>query len=124
MLLTGYYQSRYMISHPEDKSLIEKELGGVLRAIEFIYKEPGVNKPLTADDDEKKNLNGTKYRIQINKVSNAIDEIIHSLKGKQPSPVEERLLSEQPYNHIEKEEGIESSGSTNNQPKIKAMAGL
>jgi hypothetical protein len=45
----------------EDKSLLEKELGGALRAIEFIYKEPGVNKPLTIEDDEKKNLNNTKY---------------------------------------------------------------
>ena len=46
--------------YPEDKTLIEKELGGVLRAIEFIYKEPGVNRPLTSnDDDEKTNLNKT-----------------------------------------------------------------
>ena len=59
----------------------ESVLGGVLRGIEFIYKEPGVNKPLTADDDEKKNLNNTKYRIQINKVANAIKEIISGLKA-------------------------------------------
>ena len=39
---------------PEDKELVEKELGGVLRPIEFIYKEPGVNRPLTPDDDERK----------------------------------------------------------------------
>ena len=62
----------------------------MLRAIEFIYKEPGVNKPLAADDDEKKNLNNTKYRIQINKVANAIDEIIISLREKQTSPVERK----------------------------------
>jgi tetratricopeptide (TPR) repeat protein len=65
----------------------ESVLGGVLRGIEFIYKEPGVNKPLTADDDEKKNLNKTKYRLQINKVANAIDEIISGLKGKSAAPV-------------------------------------
>src|SRR4030042_47806 len=59
----------------------ESVLGGILRGIEFIYKEPGVNKPLTADDDEKKNLNNTKYRIQINKVANAIKEIIIGLKN-------------------------------------------
>ena len=57
----------------------ESVLGGVLRGIEFIYKEPGVNKPLTSDDDEKRNLNRTKYRIQINKVANAIKEIITGL---------------------------------------------
>jgi TolB-like protein len=105
--------------HPEDKSLLERELGGVLRAIEFIYKELGVNKPLRADDDEKKNLNGTKYRIQINKVSNAIDEIIHGLKGKQTARTNGKLLSEQSYHVIEKEEGGKSSGSifTNNKSK-------
>jgi len=64
----------------EDIKLCESVLGGVLRGIEFIYKEPGVNKPLTADDDEKKNLNNTKYRIQINKTANAVKEIISGLK--------------------------------------------
>ena len=80
---------------PEDKSLFEKEIGGVLRAIEFIYKEPGVNKPLTAIDNEKKNLNNTTYRIQINKVANAIDEIFHGLRGVQTSPEGKRLTYEQ-----------------------------
>jgi len=70
----------------------ESVLGGVLRGIEFIYKEPGVNKPLTADDDEKKNLNKTKYRIQINKVANAIKEIISSIG--QPIPQKEEVLKE------------------------------
>jgi tetratricopeptide (TPR) repeat protein len=64
----------------EDKTLLEEELGGVLRAVEFIYREPGVNRPLTPDDDEKKNLNKTKYRNQINKVANAVKEIIKGLK--------------------------------------------
>ena len=71
----------------EDKVLLGSQLGGVLRAIEFIYKEPGVNKPLTSEDDEKKNLNNTKYRIQINKVANAIKEIISSLKAEKDSKV-------------------------------------
>ena len=62
-----------------DIKLCESVLGSVLRGIEFIYNEPGVNKPLTSDDDEKKNLNSTKYRIQINKVANAINEIITAL---------------------------------------------
>lgn len=64
---------------PEDVNQCESIIGGHLRGIEFIYKEPGVNKPLTAEDDEKKNLNKTKYRIQINKVANAISEIMVSL---------------------------------------------
>ena len=56
--------------------LVEKELGGFIRAIEFIYKESGVNRPLTPKDSEDKNANKTNYRNQINKVANAIDEII------------------------------------------------
>ncbi|MBE0675648.1 MAG: hypothetical protein IH591_13385, partial [Bacteroidales bacterium] len=35
---------------PEDKGLIENEIGGVFRAIDFIYREPGVNRPLTPVD--------------------------------------------------------------------------
>src|SRR5512140_2603202 len=31
----------------------ESVLGGVLRGVEFIYKESGIDKPLTSDDDEK-----------------------------------------------------------------------
>jgi TolB-like protein/Tfp pilus assembly protein PilF len=64
----------------DDIKLCESVLGGVLRGVEFIYKEPGVNKPLNPDDDEKKNLNKTKYRIQVNKTANAIKEIILGMK--------------------------------------------
>ncbi len=64
----------------DDIKLCESVLGGVLRGVEFIYKEPGVNKPLAPEDDEKKNLNNTKYRIQIIKVAHAIKEIISGLK--------------------------------------------
>jgi TolB-like protein/Tfp pilus assembly protein PilF len=65
----------------DDLKLCELVLGGALRGIEFVYKEPGVNKPLTAEDDDRKNLNNTKYRIQINKTANAIKEIIAGLRG-------------------------------------------
>jgi TolB-like protein/Tfp pilus assembly protein PilF len=66
---------------PVDIELCESVLGGVLRGIEFIYKEPGVNRPLKPDDDEKINLNKTKYRNQINKVGNTIKEIISGLRA-------------------------------------------
>ncbi len=64
----------------DDEKLYEAVLGGVLRGIEFIYKEPGVNRPLNPNDDEKINLNKTRYRNQINKVALAIKDIIHSIK--------------------------------------------
>jgi len=70
----------------KDLMLCESALGTYLRGVEFIYKEPGVNKPLKADDDEKKNLNNTKYRIQINKVANAVQEIISGLIARENLP--------------------------------------
>jgi TolB-like protein/Tfp pilus assembly protein PilF len=66
----------------EDKKLLEDELGSVLRPIDFIYKEQGVNRPLKPEDSEEKNLNHTKYRNQINKTANAIKEIVTALKWK------------------------------------------
>ncbi|HCU18919.1 MAG TPA: hypothetical protein DF818_06535 [Bacteroidales bacterium] len=65
----------------EDQVLLENELGGVLRCVEFIYKSPGVNRPLRAREDHPQdNLNKTYYRDQINKVANAVKEIIIALK--------------------------------------------
>jgi tetratricopeptide (TPR) repeat protein len=65
----------------EDVELYESALGGYLRGVEFIYKEPGVNRPLGQDDDEKVNLNRTRYRNQINKVANAVKEIISGINA-------------------------------------------
>jgi len=64
----------------EDKNILESEIGGVLRCIEFIYKSAGVNRPLKPLDNPDKNLNKTYYRDHINKVANAVKEIISALK--------------------------------------------
>ena len=69
----------------EDKELLENELDGVLRAIDFIYKESGVNRSLKPTDNKNENQNKTGYGNQINKIANAIKEIIASLKN--PSPI-------------------------------------
>jgi TolB-like protein/Tfp pilus assembly protein PilF len=66
----------------DDIKLFESVIGGVLRGVEFIYREPGINRSLTPGDDEKTNLNKTKYRNQINKVALVLKEIISGLKGK------------------------------------------
>jgi TolB-like protein len=76
----------------EDKKLLEDELEGFIRGVDFIYKEPGVNRPLRPEDDENKNLNNTKYRNQINKVANAVKEIINALKKHNQKP--EEILAE------------------------------
>jgi TolB-like protein/Tfp pilus assembly protein PilF len=74
---------------PEDKTLLENELGGTLRSIEFIYKSAGVNRPLRANEDHPQdNLNKTYYRDQINKVANAVKEIITAIKKNHQQSVE------------------------------------
>ena len=79
----------------EDKALLEKEIGGVLRAVDFIYKESGVNRPLRSNEENPgKNQNQTIYRNQVNKVANAIKEIMTAMK----SPVDKtsRKATENP----------------------------
>ncbi|GEM_PF-4043159 len=66
---------------PNDIKLCESVTGGFLRGVEFIYKEQGVNRPLKPDDDEKINLNKTKYRNQINKTALATKEILESIRA-------------------------------------------
>jgi TolB-like protein/Tfp pilus assembly protein PilF len=70
----------------------ESVLGGFLRGVEFIYKESGFNRPLKADDDEKINLNKTKYRNQITKVALAIKDIITAIEH--PGQKVEGILKE------------------------------
>jgi TolB-like protein len=70
-----------------DQRLCESLLGGVLRGVDFVYKSPGVNRPLRVNEDHPQdNLNKTYYRDQINKIANAVKENIvaiekHNQKG-------------------------------------------
>jgi tetratricopeptide (TPR) repeat protein len=128
-LLSGNVASRVLpvLIHDldnEDIKLCESILGGVLRGIEFIYKEPGVNKPLTADDDEKRNLNNTKYRIQINKVANAIKEIISGLKAEPTVAVKEPTLRREPIEVIGREEVQTEQEKPANLNKRKLLSGV
>ena len=63
----------------EDRYLFENELGGALRSIEFIFKSPGINRPLKPNDERSENIKHIYYRDQINKVANAVKEIIRGL---------------------------------------------
>ncbi len=66
-----------------DKGMIETELQGVLRAIDFTYKAAGINRPLLSKDDEAIKTSGqATYRDQINKTANAISDIIYGIQGK------------------------------------------
>ena len=77
----------------EDNILVENELGGVLRSIEFIYRSPGVNRPLKPGDERTENQNHTYYRDQINKVANAVKEIITGIKKHNQRPFEAKEVT-------------------------------
>jgi TolB-like protein/tetratricopeptide (TPR) repeat protein len=59
-----------------DAKLFEQETGMTIRSVDFAYKSSGVNRPLTSGDKREDNVNHTVYRDQINKVANAIKELI------------------------------------------------
>lgn len=60
-----------------DATLFEQATGGLIRAVDFIYRSAGVNRPLRAVEDEpRSNANGTYYRNQINKVALSVKELI------------------------------------------------
>lgn len=65
----------------EDVRLLENELAGALRSIDFIYRDAGVNRSLRPVDDELSTVsNRILYRNQINKLANAIKEIVQGIK--------------------------------------------
>lgn len=64
----------------DDRTLLEGELGGPIRSVEFIFRSAGVNRPLLPTDDPNKNQNRTDYRDQLNKVANAVKELIYAVK--------------------------------------------
>lgn len=71
----------------EDKSSIESELGSVVRPIDFIFKSAGVNRPLEAHElHPHDNLNKTYYKDQVNKVANAVKELVSGMRGHRTKP--------------------------------------
>ncbi len=72
----------------EDKQHIENELKRTYRPIEFIFKEPGVNRPLRLMDSKNENQNRTDYRNQINKLANTTKEITSAMLGKKRTGLE------------------------------------
>ena len=70
-----------------DIKLFETVAGSFLRGVEFIYKESGVNRPLRQNEENPhNNLNHTIYRNQINKVANAIQDIIMAIQNPKQKP--------------------------------------
>jgi hypothetical protein len=88
----------------EDIKLCESSLGGVLRGIEFIYKSPGVNRPLRVREDKlQDNVNKTIYRDQINKVANAVKEIFSGIRKGEDLSAKEQPSWQIPWEESKKE---------------------
>jgi TolB-like protein len=79
----------------EDQTLLDETLQGPLRAIDFIYKEPGVNRPLMPLDKRELNQEKTSYQNQLNKVANALKDIGTSvLRSNVVSTEEDRVATD------------------------------
>ena len=68
----------------EDISQIETELKANFRYIDFTYRAPGVNRALRPDDKREDNMGRLVYRDQMNKVANALKEIIRGIQSPDP----------------------------------------
>jgi tetratricopeptide (TPR) repeat protein len=107
-----------------DIQLCETVYGSVLRGVEFVYREPGVNRPLTPKDKGKRNLNKTIYRNQINKVANAVKEIISGLSADSHETDKEMSESAMPWEDTGKETRYEKKRRTEKFRKVRLMAGI
>jgi tetratricopeptide (TPR) repeat protein len=107
-----------------DIQLCESALGGVLRGVEFIYKEPGVNRSLTPKDKEKKNLNATIYRNQINKVALAIKEIFLGMQTEPGQSVKEKSLRSELFGEVDKGKKLKGKKKSVKLNKRKLQAGV
>ena len=63
-----------------DRNTIEKEIGPI-RSVDFIFTSPGVNRPLSPVDKREDSPSKIIYKDQINKVANAVKEIVTATKG-------------------------------------------
>ncbi len=103
----------------EDKSTIEGELGNFLRAVDFTFKSAGVNRPLTPDDKREENGNKTFYRDQVNKVANAVKEIIMGVKQ-----VAERPREEPNHEGRNKPQAVPAAAPSSNTKRNMALIAL
>jgi len=82
-----------------------------------------LDRPLKPDNDEKINLNKTKYRNQTTKVALAIKEIILGLKTTPITQVEEKTLHKELLEEIKKEERSNEQVKLTKLTKRKLLSG-
>jgi len=109
----------------EDIKLCELILGGVLRGVEFIYRSPGVNRPLRSKEERPNdNLNNTIYRDQVNKVANAIKEIVLGIKTGEVVTWIEKPADQMPWEEIKKEQKIDVQKKPDGSNKQSLLSGI
>lgn len=88
----------------QDKQLFEKQLAGQLRPVDFVFRSSGVNRPLSPEDARSENASKALYRDQINKVANAVEALVSSLR--QPEKIIPQLANGIPIAPAEPEVGL------------------
>ena len=92
-LLNGNVSSRFLpvCIHDldgADRHTIENEIGPI-RSVDFIFRSPGVNRPLTPWDKREDSPSRIIYKDQINKVANAVKDIVRATKGPETETIRE-----------------------------------
>jgi tetratricopeptide (TPR) repeat protein len=111
---------------PEDIKLFENETRNVLRALDFVFKtSTGVNRSLKPNEDHPNdNLNKTFYSDQINKVANAIKEIILGLKIEATTPVKEKNRQNEIFEEVHQVKVKINNEKSDKLSKRKLLSGV
>jgi hypothetical protein len=109
----------------DDIRLCESVVGGTLRGIDFIYRSPGVNRPLRSKEEKPQdNLNSTVYRDQINKVAQAVKEIISGLKTEPNKRIEDKPQRNKPEQIVKNDQKWEKKTELHKIPMMKFFYGI
>ena len=110
----------------EDIKLFEKEIGSILRPMDFVFStSTGVNRPLRANEDHPNdNLNKTFYRDQVNKVARAIKEIIIGMRAEPVRIVNENNQVTETWKEVREEERTVLREKSTKLPGKNLLTGL
>lgn len=92
----------------QDEALLESKLDSPLRAIDFVYRAAGVNRPLTENDDKVREQGQVLFSDQVNKVANALKDIFSVVNHQLADPVSKSTNTES---------AINTGNQTSNQPQ-------
>ncbi len=110
----------------EDRKLFEKETGGVLRSLDFVFRTAaGVNRPLKeSEENPGDNINRTSYSDQINKAANAIIDILNGLKSVQKTSQAASTMNDEPVPLPEKRVPDQIPVTNQSPGKVSRLLGI